>query len=73
MEKGAEIDARDSEGRTALHHAVERGHESTVRLLLELRAKPVDVGDLQRSQGVSREDFRAAVEVMKEWPGDSSS
>ncbi|CZR53498.1 uncharacterized protein PAC_03377 [Phialocephala subalpina] len=69
MEKGAKIDVQDSKGRTALQNAAERGHEATVRLLLELGAKPIDVGGIQRSQAVTREDFKAAVEVIKKWPG----
>ncbi|KAJ5152754.1 uncharacterized protein N7482_009232 [Penicillium canariense] len=40
VEKGADIEARDTSGRTALSWAAEKGHENIVRLLLE---KGVDI------------------------------
>lgn len=41
VENGANIDARDSKGRTPLYHATKLGAEATVRLLLELGARVV--------------------------------
>jgi len=35
LEKGANIEARDNTGRTALHWAAERGREEVVQLLLD--------------------------------------
>jgi ankyrin repeat protein len=40
LEKGADVEAKDNSGWTALHYAARRGHEAVVRLLLE---KGVDV------------------------------
>ena len=44
LEKGAAIDARDSEGKTPLHHAVAGGLEDTIRLLV-LKGAKLDVKD----------------------------
>lgn len=38
MKSGAEVDARDGMGRTALHLAAERGHATIVHLLMEAGA-----------------------------------
>ncbi|KAK3944343.1 hypothetical protein QBC46DRAFT_280208 [Diplogelasinospora grovesii] len=35
LEKGADVHARDKDGRTALSYAAERGHEAVVKLLLD--------------------------------------
>jgi ankyrin repeat protein len=35
LEKGADVEAKGSYGRTALSWAVEKGHEAVVKLLLE--------------------------------------
>ncbi|KAI9889110.1 MAG: hypothetical protein M1814_005771 [Vezdaea aestivalis] len=35
LENGADIEAKDKEGRTALHWAAENGHEAVIKLLLE--------------------------------------
>ena len=39
IEKGAELDSKDNDGRTPLSHAVSRGHEAVVKLLIEKGAK----------------------------------
>ncbi|KAF8541818.1 ankyrin repeat-containing domain protein, partial [Trichophaea hybrida] len=39
LDLNVDKDAKDSSGRTALHHAVESGDEATVRLLVEKGAK----------------------------------
>ncbi|KAJ6789033.1 hypothetical protein PWT90_07832 [Aphanocladium album] len=44
LEKGANVDARDSDGRTPLSHIVETGHEAIVKILLENGAN-VDAKD----------------------------
>jgi ankyrin repeat protein len=35
LEKGVDVEAKDSDGLTLLHHAAENGHEALVHLLLE--------------------------------------
>ena len=35
LEHGADVDAKDTDGGTALRRAAENGHEAVVRLLLE--------------------------------------
>ena len=39
LEKGAELEAKDSDGRTPLRRAAENGHEAVVKLLLEKDAE----------------------------------
>jgi ankyrin repeat protein len=39
LEKGAELEAKDSSGWTALIWAAEKGHEAVVKLLLKKGAK----------------------------------
>jgi hypothetical protein len=40
LQSGADVDATDAAGRSALMHAVERGHESVTRILLASGADP---------------------------------
>nr|XP_032803875.1 ankyrin repeat domain-containing protein 63-like [Petromyzon marinus] len=40
LDSGADVNAQDSEGRTALSHASERGHLDAVRLLVQRGADP---------------------------------
>jgi ankyrin repeat protein len=47
LEKGVDVESRDTEGRTPLWLAVRNGHEAVVRLLLE---KSVDV-DSKNAEG----------------------
>ncbi|KAM3510890.1 hypothetical protein MY11210_005493 [Beauveria gryllotalpidicola] len=44
LEKGANIDAKDNDGRTALSYVAEKGHEAIVKLLLEKGAN-IDAKD----------------------------
>ena len=44
LQAGAEVDAKDRNGRTLLSWAVEKGHEAVVRLLLSMSAD-VDLKD----------------------------
>src|SRR5689334_4219736 len=46
LSRGAAIDSRDADGRTALMLAAQRGHAETVKLLLDHGAKP-DARDKQ--------------------------
>ena len=39
LEKGAELETKDNDGRTPLSWAAEKGHEAVVKLLLEKGAK----------------------------------
>uniref|UniRef100_A0A8C7YG89 ANK_REP_REGION domain-containing protein n=1 Tax=Oryzias sinensis TaxID=183150 RepID=A0A8C7YG89_9TELE len=44
LEKGADVNCQDEDGRTALSHACEMGHLDVVKLLVQFNADP-DVSD----------------------------
>jgi hypothetical protein len=44
LEKGAELESKDSEGQTPLSWAAAKGHEAVVQLLLEKGAEPSIAG-----------------------------
>jgi len=59
LQSGADVDATDTAGRSALMHAIERGHESVARILLASGADPhMRASDgttaLQIAQGLHR-------------------
>jgi hypothetical protein len=53
LEQKADVDAKDTSGRTALSRAAEMGHEAVVRLLLEQKAD-VDAKDTSGRTALSR-------------------
>jgi ankyrin repeat protein len=56
--RGAEIDAADDMGKTALVHAQERGHREIVHLLMSAKKAPAPEGlNLERIKNPSIQEF----------------
>jgi ankyrin repeat protein len=56
IENGADVDSKDSHGRTPLSYAAWSGHEAVVKLLLE-KGADVGSGSWVLSQGSSMDGF----------------
>ena len=64
LSKGADLNARDKEGATALNRAVEQGNVEVVRILLENGAD-IEAGDWSRPWREEIDDNGSEVEVKK--------
>lgn len=62
--KGADVNARDNSGNTALHYAVREGRLDTVRLLLQHAADPYDRNDLG-DDAIVTASLRGHIDVLK--------
>ena len=71
LEAGAEVDRRDNKGMCPLHWAVHRAHIDTVKLLLEAKAYPNNIGSLklEESEEVDRAERKLEFELLLLSPG----
>uniref|UniRef100_A0A3Q3E6W4 Uncharacterized protein n=1 Tax=Hippocampus comes TaxID=109280 RepID=A0A3Q3E6W4_HIPCM len=67
LEKGADVNCQDEEGRTALSHACELGHLDVVKILVQFNADP-DIADvwgnktrLDLSKGLGTREHRRVI------------
>lgn len=72
FKKGADIQTREGQGKTALHYAGESGKQGLVQFLLEKAVDPasINVTDLLKPEWLADEDFQAATRIIRgDWSG----
>uniref|UniRef100_A0A3B3HKI1 Uncharacterized protein n=1 Tax=Oryzias latipes TaxID=8090 RepID=A0A3B3HKI1_ORYLA len=64
LEKGADVNCQDEDGRTALSHACEMGHLDVVKLLVQFNADP-DVSDAWGNSALMYAAFSGHSQVLE--------
>ncbi|XP_077434107.1 ankyrin repeat domain-containing protein 63 [Vanacampus margaritifer] len=64
LEKGADVNCQDEEGRTALSHACELGHLDVVKILVQFNADP-DVSDVWGNSALMYAAFSGHSQVLE--------
>uniref|UniRef100_A0A3B5B260 Uncharacterized protein n=1 Tax=Stegastes partitus TaxID=144197 RepID=A0A3B5B260_9TELE len=64
LEKGADVNCQDEDGRTALSHACELGHLDVVKLLVQFNADP-DVSDAWGNSSLMYAAFSGHSQVLE--------
>uniref|UniRef100_A0A672I2B1 Uncharacterized protein n=1 Tax=Salarias fasciatus TaxID=181472 RepID=A0A672I2B1_SALFA len=64
LEKGADVNCQDEDGRTALSHACELGHLDVVKLLVQFNADP-DISDAWGNSSLMYAAFSGHSQVVE--------
>uniref|UniRef100_A0A8C4GDA0 Ankyrin repeat domain 63 n=1 Tax=Dicentrarchus labrax TaxID=13489 RepID=A0A8C4GDA0_DICLA len=64
LEKGADVNCQDEDGRTALSHACEMGHLDVVKLLVQFNADP-DISDAWGNSALMYAAFSGHSQVLE--------